>query len=66
MSFDDDPLDLLDDDDDGVIETILLFDEDQNKQQGSGSPQPTGCSVVLILFGTITISAGLVVAKFLV
>ena len=66
MSFDDDPMDLLDDDDDGVIETILFFDEDQNKQQGSGPPQTTGCSVALILFGAGTISAGLVVAKFLV
>ena len=29
--FNDDPLDLLDDDSDGVIETILLFDDDKNE-----------------------------------
>ena len=28
MDFDEDPLDLLDDDGDGVIETCLFFDED--------------------------------------
>jgi len=48
MSYDEDPLDLFDDDGDGVIETILLFDEDKEKAEA----QKTGCAVLLIALGT--------------
>ena len=41
--FDEDPLDLLEDDDDGVIETILLLDEDEEKPV----LERTGCAVLL-------------------
>ncbi len=34
--FDGDPLDLLDDDGDGVIEMCLFFDEDEKDKQGGG------------------------------
>ncbi len=47
--FDEDPLDLLDDDGDGVIEMCLLFDDD--KKTGSKPPSNSGCSIVLFLMG---------------
>ena len=40
--FDDDALDLLEDDSDGVIETILMEEEEKPIQQR------TGCAVLLI------------------
>ena len=43
MSHDDDPLDLLEDDGDGVIEMCLFFDEDAEKKKSQKSPQKTGC-----------------------
>ena len=56
MDFDEDPLDLLEDDGDGVNETILFFDKDEEK--GQNRPKGTGCSVVLFLLGTGLFSAG--------
>jgi hypothetical protein len=57
--FDEDPLDLLDDDGDGVNEMCLLFDEDgKNKQTGSKPPGNSGCCLIILAFGT---SAGLVI-----
>jgi hypothetical protein len=47
MSYDEDPLDLFEDDDDGVIETILLFDEEKEPL-----PQKTGCAVLILAVGT--------------
>jgi hypothetical protein len=56
--FDEDPLDLLEDDGDGVIETILLLDEDaENHQQ-----QPvknSGCAVAFMVLTSSLLSAGL-------
>ena len=49
--FDDDPLDLLEDDGDGVIETILLEEEEKPVLQR------TGCAMVLLGVGS-TISLG--------
>lgn len=48
--FEDDPLDLLEDDDDGVIDTILLLDEDEKKPAQAG----TGCAV--LLFGIASLA----------
>ena len=42
--FDKDPLDLLDDDGDGLIEMGLIFDEDEKSKKPSGN---SGCCVVL-------------------
>ena len=41
--FDEDPLDLLEDDGDGVIEMDLFFDED--KQSGNKPPGGGGCCI---------------------
>ncbi|MFC1830508.1 hypothetical protein ACFL0S_00615 [Thermodesulfobacteriota bacterium] len=51
-----DPLDLLEDDGDGMIETILFFDEDENKQKQT--PQGTGCGVILLLLGSGIFASG--------
>lgn len=57
--FDEDPLDLLGDDGDGVNETCLLLDEDNEKEQtGSKPPGSSGCCVTFLALGT---SAGMVV-----
>ncbi len=47
MSYDEDPLDLFDDDGDGVIETSLLFDENEEKPVA----QKTGCAVLITGIG---------------
>ena len=47
MSHDEDPLDLFDDDGDGVIETILL-DEEEDKQVQAR----TGCGILLFGIGS--------------
>lgn len=55
--FDKDPLDLFDDDGDGVNEMCLLFDEDEKgKSSGSKPPGNSGCCVVLLAVG---VSAGM-------
>ncbi len=52
--FDEDPLDLFDDDGDGVNEMCLLFDEDsKGKQSGSKPPgSNSGCCVIFLIAGT--------------
>ena len=47
MSFDEDPLDLLEDDGDGVIETILLSEEEEKPVL-----ERTGCSFLLLSLGS--------------
>ncbi|MDA3971826.1 MAG: hypothetical protein PF442_10795 [Desulfobulbaceae bacterium] len=50
--FDQDPLDLFDDDGDGVVEMCVLFDEDgKAKKPGSKPPNNSGCCVVLLALG---------------
>ncbi len=54
MSYDEDPLDLLEDDGDGVVEMGLFFDDDQ-KEGNKNSPPNRGCCVALcMLSGSIT------------
>jgi hypothetical protein len=65
MDHDDDPLDLLEDDGDGVNEMCLLFDEDSRKENFKVPIQRTGCGVVLLLMGAGVISAGFILGKFL-
>ena len=48
MSHDEDPLDLFDDDGDGVIETILLLDEEEEKEVQT----KTGCGMLLLGIGS--------------
>ena len=66
MGFDEDPLDLLEDDGDGAIEMGLFFDEDENKQNSQKSSQGTGCVVVLLCLGTVVVSAGLILTRWFV
>ena len=54
--FDEDPLDLLEDDGDGVIETTLLLDEDAENQQQPA--KNSGCAVVLMVLTSSLLSAG--------
>lgn len=66
MDFDDDDaLDLLDDDGDGVNDMCLFFDEDEKEQNSQKPPQKTGCSVVLLFMGTGTVSAGLLFVRLI-
>ncbi|MBU1059061.1 MAG: hypothetical protein KJ804_12180 [Proteobacteria bacterium] len=61
--FDKDPLDLFDDDGDGVNEMCLLFDEDK-KQKGSNKPQGNnGCCIVFLMMGSAVLVAGWGVTK---
>jgi hypothetical protein len=56
-----DPLDLLEDDGDGVIEMGLFFDEDEkNKPSGGG-----GCCVVLLGMGTSLLITGWGISKLI-
>lgn len=57
--FDDDPLDLLEDDGDGVIETILMEDEEKPVQHR------TGCAVLLIGVSSTAGTVWWVIEKFL-
>ena len=47
MSFDEDPLDLLEDDGDGIIETAIFFDEEEKGQQGVSGSRLRAVGVVL-------------------
>lgn len=60
----DDPLDLLNDDGDGVIEMCLL-EEEENKQKGNNNPKNTGCCIVLLAFGTSTLVTFWGIAQFI-
>ncbi len=62
--FDDDPLDLLEDDGDGVIETILM--EDGDKEQPSSPRGSSGCCVVLLGIGASVGSGWWVVGNLLI
>lgn len=63
MDFDEDPLDLLEDDGDGVNGMCLLFGEDEKKQNSQKSTQETGCSVVLLCIGSAAVSVGFLFTK---
>ena len=56
--FDEDPLDFLDDDGDGVNEMCLLFDEEQKKEKGNKPPGNSGCCVVFLAVGASSIIIG--------
>ena len=61
MSFDEDPLDLLEDDEDGVIETILLFDDEEEK----GIKVRTGCCFPIIIVLSTALPLGLALCKLI-
>ena len=64
--FDEDPLGLLDDDGDGVIEMGLFFDEDEkNNENGNKPPGKSGCCVLLLGVGTSLLMAGWGIAKWI-
>ncbi len=65
MSHDEDPLDLLEDDGDGVNEMCLFFDEDSKEENSKRPPQKTGCGVVLLLMGASVITSGFLMGKFM-
>ena len=61
--FNEDPLDLFDDDGDGVNEMCLLFDEDgKSKQSGQKPPSNIGCCVVFFVIG-VSIAAGIEISS---
>jgi hypothetical protein len=51
-----DPLDLLNDDGDGVVELCLLEEEEKHKK--TGSRNTSGCSVLFLVLGSSLIIAG--------
>ena len=61
--FDSDPLDMIDDGDQGAVEMSILEEEKQSKE-GAGNNK-TGCSVVLFLIGSSLIIAGWFVNQIL-
>jgi len=65
--FDEDPLDLFDDDGDGVIEMSLLFGEDSknNKQSGLKAPRNTGCCMLFLITGTSIAGTAFIVKSFI-
>ena len=56
----DDPLDLLNDDGDGVIEMCLLEEEEKHKKRGSNK---SGCCVVFLLLNSSLILVGWCVSQ---
>jgi hypothetical protein len=58
----DDPLDLLNDDGDGVVEMSLLEEEEEGKQGGKTSN--SGCCVVFLALGSLMIT-GWWVSRFI-
>ena len=52
----DDPLDLLDDDGDGVIEMCLL--EEEEKRDKGGRIDKSGCCIIFLLLSSSVIIAG--------
>ena len=57
----DDPLDLLEDDGDGVIEMSLLEEEEKRKKGGNNSN--SGCCVVFLMLGSSLVGAGWCVSR---
>jgi len=52
-NLDEDSLDLLGDDGDGITEICLFLDEDaKNNQTGSKLFNKSGCCVIILAFGT--------------
>ena len=58
-----DPLDLLNDDGDGVIEACLL--EEEEKSGKGGGNKNTGCCVVFLALCSPVITIGLAVSQIL-
>jgi len=56
MIYFDDPLDLLDDDGDGVIEVSIL--EEEEKSPKRSRRKNSGCCVVFLVLGSSLILAG--------
>jgi hypothetical protein len=57
MGFEEDPLDLIDNDADEAVEMCLFFDEDDKKKQtGSNLPSSSssGCCVIFLVVGALT------------
>ncbi len=64
--FDEDPLDLFDDDGDGVIEMCTLFNDE--KSSGGGGQRPSGnsgCCIVLMAMGAAALMAGWGLTNFI-
>ena len=56
MQDHDDPLDLLDDDGDGVVEMSLI--EEKEKRKKGSSNNKSGCSIVFLVLGSSLLIAG--------
>ena len=57
-----DPLDLLNDDGDGVVEISLIEEEEKQSKKG-GNNNKSGCCVVFLMLGSSLIIAGLYVSQ---
>jgi hypothetical protein len=61
MKDSDDPLDLLEDDGDGVVE-MSLFEEEEKGSKGGGNK--SGCSIVFLLGSSSLVIAGWYVSQW--
>lgn len=61
MDFDEDPLDLLEDDGDGVTEMALFFDDDKEIGHNKASRGNSGCSIAFLFLTTTFVSAGIAI-----
>jgi hypothetical protein len=59
VDFDDDPLDLLEDDGDGVNEMCLLLDDEEPAKTGGRQPSGNGgCCIIFMAVGSSLVAAG--------
>ena len=64
MSDFDDPLDLLDDDGDGVVEMSLL--EDEEKRNKTGSSNKNGCCFIFLILSSSLVITGWYVCQLII
>lgn len=65
MDFDEDPLDLLEDDGDGVVEMGLFFDHDGQKGSNQNNSSKGGCCVVLCMLSGSIAAIGFGISRFI-
>ncbi len=65
MDYDEDPLDLLEDDGDGVVEMGLFFDDDGQKGSDKNNSSNKGCCVTLFLLSGSIATIGFGISRFI-
>ncbi len=63
MSYDEDPLELLEDDGDGVIEIGLFFDDEKETGKKKSPQGNSGCGLAMIIMGGTLSTIGYGVSK---